>query len=209
MASSFVSQIPLIIHLIQKLKPSKVLDIGKGFGKYGFLLHEYVGIDNKKKIDAEKFLNQQSSITIDAVEVDPDLMLPHLSGIYNKVYFGDILEKYKDLPEYDVILMIDIIEHINKEGALLLLKHLLEKGSFIVIATPIKFFKQELFESVYEHHISHWTYNDFKNIGHLQVQYLDSGAIYLLSNKKINIRGFGNSFLKKIRRVARAIKNEL
>lgn len=37
MASSFINQVPVIINLIQRLKPNKVLYIGKGFGKYGFL----------------------------------------------------------------------------------------------------------------------------------------------------------------------------
>lgn len=208
MASSFINQIPTIIHLIQKLNPSTVLDIGKGFGKYGFLAHEYVGINNTKKIDPAKYLKNQSKLTIEAVEVDPDLMLPHLHQLYNKVYFGDILEIYKGLSSYDMVLMIDIIEHLDKEGALLLLKRLLQNGSNIIIATPIKYFEQELYESEYEHHISHWNEKDFKLLGFLDVQYFDAGAVYLLSNKKQEIRGFGNSFIKKIRRIARAVKTE-
>ena len=50
MASSFVSQIPVIVNLVSKLKPRKIIDIGKGFGKYGFLIHEYAGIDNQKRM---------------------------------------------------------------------------------------------------------------------------------------------------------------
>ena len=209
MASSFINQLPAIIHVIQKLKPKTILDIGKGFGKYGFLIHEYAGIDNTKKIDAVKSLQAQSNILVDAVEVDEDLMLPHLEQLYNTIYFGNILLKYKDLPAYDLVLMIDIIEHINKEEATLLLKHLLQLGNKIIIATPIKFFKQELYKSEFERHISHWTLNDFKNIGCINVQYFDAGAVYLLSNEKLDIRGFGNTWIKKIRRIARAIKNEL
>lgn len=208
MASSFINQIPVIIHLVQKLNPLTLLDIGKGFGKYGFLVHEYVGINNTKKIDPAKMLKEQSKLLIDAVEVDPDLMMPHLQQLYNKVYFGDILEMYKELPAYDTVLMIDIIEHIDKKGALLLLKQLLQQGTDIIIATPIKYFEQELYESKYEHHISHWSEKDFKQLGFLDVQYFDAGAVYLLSNKQHNIRGFGNSFIKKIRRIARAVKNE-
>ena len=41
MASSFVSQIPVVVYLLQRLAPTSMLDIGKGFGKYGFLAHEY------------------------------------------------------------------------------------------------------------------------------------------------------------------------
>ncbi len=208
MASSFIDQTPAIIHILQKLQPKKILDVGKGFGKYGFLLHEYLGIDNTKKIDPAKSLKEQSSIVVDAVEIDPDLMLPHLSHIYNKVYFGDILQLYTQLPSYDLVLMIDIIEHINKNEALVLVKQLLQRGSKIIIATPRNFFRQDLYESEFENHVSHWSVKDFKKLGFLNVQYLNAGAIYLLSQEKIDIRGFGNSWIKKIRRIARAAKNE-
>ena len=173
MASSFINQIPAIIHLIQKLKPGKILDIGKGFGKYGFLIHEYAGINNQEKINPERSLKQQSNISIDAVEVDPDLMLPHLEHIYQHVYFGDVLKIYKELPAYELVLMIDIIEHINKEEATGLLKFLLKNGSKIIVSTPIHFFEQQLYESEFENHVSHWSIKDFKSIACVDVQYFD------------------------------------
>jgi SAM-dependent methyltransferase len=209
MASSFIDQTPAIIHLLQKLKPKNILDIGKGFGKYGFLIHEYVGIDNTKKLDPTKSLKELSNISIDAVEVDEDLMLPHLTQLYNNIYFGDVLQLYNDLPVYDVVIMIDIIEHIDKEKAISLLKHFLNKGSKIIVATPKHFFEQELYESVFEHHLSHWTIKDFKSISSCASQNINAGTVYLLSNEKMDIRGFGNSCIKKIRRIARAIRNEM
>jgi len=208
MASSFISQIPGIIHLVEKLHPRKILDIGKGFGKYVFLIHEYCGIDNQVRVNPEKSLKDQSNILIDAIEVDPDLMLPHLEHIYNKIYFGDILKIYELFPKYQLVLMIDIIEHIKKEEAFHLLEHLLKNGSKIIIATPIAFFEQELYKSKFENHVSHWKLEDFENLANVDVQYFDAGAVYLLSKNKLDIRGFGNGWIKKVRRIARAIKNE-
>ncbi|RZK12486.1 MAG: hypothetical protein EOO46_03010 [Flavobacterium sp.] len=208
MASSFINQVPTIIHLVQKLQPVTVLDIGKGFGKYGFLIHEYAGINNTKKLDSSKSLRDLSEITIDAVEVDADLMLPHLSQFYRNVYFEDVLTLYPKLGNYDLVLMIDIIEHIEKNKAIELLKHLLKTGSKIIVATPIEFFEQELYESPFEHHVSHWQKKDFDNLGYLNSQFFSAGAIYLLSNEKLDVRGFGNSVIKKFRRIVRAIKNE-
>jgi len=209
MASSFSVQIPAIIYLIQQLRPKSILDIGKGFGKYGFLIHEYLGIDNEKKINPALSLAEQSAVKIDAIEVDEDLMLPHLSQIYSTIYFGDVFTIYKELPGYDLILMIDVIEHLNKGNALNMLRYFLEKKSKILIATPLKFFEQELYESQYERHISHWSLKDFKNLGCVEYQCTEGGVIYLLSNEKIEIRGFGNSILKKVRRIARLLRNEI
>ena len=209
MASSFPNQIPSIIFLLQKLKPSTVLDIGKGFGKYGFLIHEYVGIDNQKRINSKLSLAEQSNIKIDAIEVDEDLILPHLNQIYSNIFFGDVFEVYENLSQYELILMIDVIEHLDKKKALAMLNHFLAKGSKIIIATPLSYFQQELYESEYEHHISHWVVNDFKKLGYVQYQKFESGAIYLLSNQELKIRGFGNSLIKKARRIARLLRNEI
>jgi SAM-dependent methyltransferase len=209
MASSFSAQIPAIVHLLQKLSPKSVLDIGKGFGKYGFLIHEYLGIDNQKRLNPSLSMAQQIRVKIDASEVDKDLMLPHLFQFYNEVFFGDIFSVYKNVGNYDLILMIDVIEHLDKEKSIELLQYFLGKNSQIIVATPIDFFNQDLYESEFEHHVSHWTLNDFKKLGFTDCQYFDGGAVYLLAKQKIDLRGFGNSTIKKLRRIARAIKNEL
>jgi SAM-dependent methyltransferase len=209
MASSFPNQIPGIIYLVSQLNPKAVLDIGKGFGKYGFLLHEYVGVNNKRRIEPTKTLREQSQIKIDALEVDEDLMLPHLSHLYDKIEFGDVAKIYKTLGSYDLVLMIDIIEHISKEAGLAIVKHFLSKGAKLIIATPKDFFEQNLYDSTYENHISHWTLNDFKSIAFVEYQYFGAGAVYFLSNEKMTIRGFGNSFLQKLRRLGSALKSEI
>jgi hypothetical protein len=152
---------------------------------------------------------QQSDVKIDAVEVDQDLLLPHLSQLYNTVYTGDILTTYTSLPSYDLILMIDIIEHINKNEAKEMLKYFLSRGSRIIIATPLKFFEQSLYESEYEHHVSHWTSKDFAALAKINCQHMSGGGIYVLSTDKISIPGFGNSIIQRTRRIARAIRNEL
>lgn len=209
MASSFSAQIPAIIHLLQKLAPKSVLDIGKGFGKYGFLIHEYLGIDNTKRLNPSLSMAQQSAVKIDAVEVDDDLMLPHLNQFYNEAFFGDVFSIYKNLDNYDLILMVDVIEHLEKEKAIELLKYFISKNSKILIATPIHFFQQELYKSDYEHHVSHWAPGDFKKLGYTDYQHFDGGAVYLLSKEETDIIGFGNSAIKKLRRIAKAIRNEI
>ena len=209
MASSFVEQIPTIIRLIQSLGPKRVLDIGKGFGKYGFLIHEYVGIDNLKRIDPSKTLAELSNLKIDAVEADKDLMLPHLNQIYTTTFAGDVTKIYKDLPSFELVLMIDVIEHLDKGSAVEVLKYFLELNTNILIATPINYFQQELYESDYEHHISHWKLKDFKALGIVESQYFGDGAVYLLSTRKLNLNNFGNSFYKKLKRIRRAILREI
>lgn len=84
----------------------------------------------------------QSRVKIDAIEVDKDLLLPHLSQFYSEVFAEDVFELYKNLPRYDLILMIDVIEHSDKEKAIAMLKYFLSKNSVMLIATPISFFNK-------------------------------------------------------------------
>lgn len=209
MASSFQSQISTIIHLAMKLQPKTVLDVGKGFGKYGFLLHEYIGINPHKRINPSMKMKEQSSVIIDAVDADPDLMLPHLDQLYDHVYMQDIHQNMNFQRRYDLVLMVDVIEHLKKEEAITFLKKCLAEGSALIVATPVDFFEQDLYESEYEHHVSHWKLGDFQKLGQVDMQIIDGGAVYLLSNSKIDIRGFGRGYMKKLRRIMRAIRNEI
>jgi len=209
MASSYLAQIPIIVYLISKLEPKRVLDIGKGFGKYGFLIHEYVGIDNSKNINPDYKLRELSKIVIDAVEVDKELLLPHLDQIYNHVYNDNILNIYQNLNNYDLILMIDVIEHLEKDSATWMLKYFISNGIKIIVATPQKFFEQHLYNSKFEEHISFWDKKDFEKFCNVDHQLIDGGVVYLLSSEKLNIRGYGSALIKKLRRIFRSLKNEI
>jgi hypothetical protein len=213
MASSFASQIPTIVHLVQSLAPKRVLDIGKGFGKYGFLLHEYAGIDNKSRPEPTRTLADQSRLHLEAVEVNPSYLWPHLSHIYKAVHVGRIEELYATLPDYDVVLMIDVIEHLPKEAGRRIVDHFVQRGAAMVVATPKEFFQQELYDSDDEHHVSHWTTRDFEKPGiWLDHQRNGAGCVYLIRKEgrtARRIRGFGNAPLTKLRRVMRLLRDEL
>ena len=208
MASSFLSQISIIVYLISRLKPASILDIGKGFGKYGFLIHEYVGIGDKKPINPALSMKDQSKVKIDAVEADHNLLMTHLEYFYDKIYSANILEIYRKLDRYDLVLMIDVIEHLDKNSTLEMIKYFISQNYVLIIASPKLFFDQELYCSPYERHVSFWSPKDFKSLCNVDYQKVDAGVIYLLSQEKLDIRGFGRGFIKKIRRLARAFINE-
>jgi SAM-dependent methyltransferase len=208
MGTSYAEQIPQIIHVVQQLRPRRVLDVGKGFGKYGLLLHEFAGLDTSKRVEPSLPLKMQSSLTIDAVEIDSDLILPHLDQLYSEVFFGDVTEIQNRLPRYDLILMVDVIEHIAKPKGEKLLREWIRRGEAVLISTPISFFRQHLFQSPHEEHVSYWCTRDFRQIGHTIVQYVGPSALFLISPQPINIRGFGNGLMHRLRRCARFIRNE-
>jgi GDP-mannose 4,6 dehydratase len=137
------------------------------------------------------------------VEVDPRYFRRH-------VHVGRVEELFHDLPVYDLVLMVDVIEHIDKAPASLVLNSFLARGSTVLVATPRYFFQQELYESPDERHVSFWTLRDFygpdRTIFH---QNVGPSAIYVLKEGRMNrIPGFGNDPLTRVRRLARLTLSE-
>lgn len=96
---------------------------------------------------------------VDAVEVFDKYITDLQEKIYDNIFIGDITEL--EIGEYDLILLIDVIEHIEKEKALELVSKLKKKGKLLII-TPKDFcVHPERYGNKHEEHISHFTYNDF------------------------------------------------
>jgi hypothetical protein len=73
---------------------------------------------------------------------------PHIAQFYRKVSMGRVETIYRELGTYDVVLMIDVIEHIEKSIAFLVLRHFVDSRSIVVVSSPIQFFRQENFGSM-------------------------------------------------------------
>jgi SAM-dependent methyltransferase len=203
MASSFIEQVAVVAPLLQQLAPTSVLDIGKGFGKYGFLLHECVGITEDVTPDPTRKFKDQSTVRVDGVEIQPNYMLPHMEHIYDEIHMGDITEIYPTLTGYDVVLMADVIEHLDKDKGIEVLKHFLADGSAIVVSTPYNFWTQEnLYGNPWETHRSLWMPPDFSFAPFLLWQSAGRGRVYLLANTQRRVsRDFGSHPRKGLRRL--------
>lgn len=207
MASSIYQQIPIIIPAIQELAPATMLDIGKGFGKYGFLTHEFAGIPTDRQPDPSRMLKQQSSIAIDAVEVQADYLWPHIEHIYRRVFVGDITELHRELSGYDLVLMADVIEHLERDAAKVVVQHFLAQGSTLLIATPARFFQQVIYESEWETHRSFWEPKDFAFAPYVDWQTVGQGRVFLVAPQRRSLRGFGHRPMPRVRRFARAVRD--
>jgi len=145
-----------MVDWIVKTKPQSVLDIGVGYGKWGFLSREYTDIN------AHNYDPSTWQVRIDGVEAFPEYATPTYSYIYNNIYYGDVREVLPNLPDYDLVIIGDVIEHFPKEDGQRLLAELRKKARYILLSSPTVFFTQELFDNDYETHHSLWTVDDFK-----------------------------------------------
>jgi hypothetical protein len=161
------------------LKPTSVLDIGVGFGKYGVLCREYLDLwDGRQKYEFTK--------RIDGVEVFPNYITPLHKFIYNNIYSEDIIKLVDKIDfKYELVLLIDVLEHFNKDQGKWLLEKLLSKCTGILVSIPKKPGPQkDAFDNIYETHRSRWTKNELTNIGNCNFTKDNTSFIVYISKEK-------------------------
>lgn len=165
MPSSFVDSFPPIVKLLIQANPRRVMDIGPGWGKYGLACREYL----------------QDLQALHAIEVHAG-RLPVQDCIYDGVYTGDVrLHKSPQFwARWDLVLLIDVIEHVPHDDGHTLLRHILDAGTDVLVATPKQFFEQYDDRNPYETHRSHWIWSDFKHYDILGDSSTIDAIIYVL-----------------------------
>lgn len=162
MPSSNLALAPTIIHLVHTQSHKSVLDVGPGRGKYGLLLREY--------------LNEPPEI-LDAIEVEPSYVTDRLRAVYDEVFLDDVRNwSRQDLGFYDVVLLVDVIEHLDKSDGLELLGRIPGR---VVICTPEEFFSNGPGLPPSEEHRSLWTKPDFESVRTVEADVSALGGIIL------------------------------
>jgi hypothetical protein len=138
-----------------RVRPRRVLDVGVGFGKWGYLLREALDfIDGRVERD-----EWQARIDgIDARSYDA----PLAAWVYDDVRIADVLDAAGDIEGYDLVVLGDVIEHFEKADGLALLRALLARNRNVLVVTPFFYFGQEVEGNPYQRHRSHWTIDDFR-----------------------------------------------
>jgi 2-polyprenyl-3-methyl-5-hydroxy-6-metoxy-1,4-benzoquinol methylase len=147
MATSDHWQIPHVVSIFKDLDPDTVLDVGCGWGKYGLLAREY-----------------SRASRVDGV----DMYAPRYP-VYDHAYQGNIREIERvlppDAPRYDLVILIEVIEHLEKPAAYELLDKLRRIGKRVLVTTPIGFRVQDIPDMPYEKHRSGWMPWEFQKAG--------------------------------------------
>lgn len=159
MPTSWYQAIPQIMDLIQQQNPQSILDIGVGFGKYGLLIRDTL------EIPFERYHQQQWQVKLHGVEVFPAYKNVLHDYLYDQVLYGNILDLTENISHYDVILLIDVLEHFSKTEGLQLIENLLKRtNKSLIVSTPAYPAPQEEYAgNKYEKHKSIWSPSDLSN----------------------------------------------
>jgi glycosyltransferase involved in cell wall biosynthesis len=157
MPASWYEAIPSIVSRVRRENPKTILDIGIGFGKYGMLLRESLDIS------LGRYERDSWAVRIDGVEAFPEYRNPIHDYAYDNVYYGAVPGVLNGLPSYDVVLLVDVLEHFTKEEGLDVIRELKSHSrKCLVISTPLHPSEQEAYlGNEYECHRSRWGPMDF------------------------------------------------
>jgi 2-polyprenyl-3-methyl-5-hydroxy-6-metoxy-1,4-benzoquinol methylase len=181
---------PLNLHsvlmLLNNLAPRRVLDIGCGFGKYGVLAREYLDVWH------ERITRQQWQTRIVGIEAFPDYRNPIHEYVYNQVHFGDASAILPGLDgQFDVVLILDVIEHLEKPAAQQLVRESLKRSPVVIVSTPAEFYAQTaLCGNPFEMHRCHWTAADFERGVSLRTFDLVACKIFVASREPLPDKSF-------------------
>jgi cyclopropane fatty-acyl-phospholipid synthase-like methyltransferase len=158
MPTSHLFQLNEIMELITLADPKRVLDIGVGFGKFGFLMREYLELWDR----GQKY--GQRSRVIEGVEIFEDYLTPVHRMIYDKIHIGSALDVLPTLQDrYDLILMVDVFEHFSYEDGIRLLEMCRRRGESLILSIPRDIGHQgPSYGNPHEAHQFQWTRKHFR-----------------------------------------------
>ena len=178
--------VPLVVEVVKEIKPESILDIGCGFGRYGFLFREALDVSFQ---NSHSFARADWERKIDAVEVCADYITELQKYIYNRIFIGDIIKIIDEdiLGNYDIIFMGDVIEHLNRASGWRLLDWAYANANkMVVIATP-SFFMSGLENDEYAIHRSLWRPADFGKFPNKKMVILENRVLCVfLAKQNVN-----------------------
>lgn len=134
MPSSTPQGLTTMVRMIQEAHPASILDVGVGYGKWGFLCREYL----------EAYEGRVYPESWSAKLIGIEIFEPYVRGfgwtrsIYNEIYVGDALDVARKLVAFDLVIAGDVIEHLEKQRAADLIELLKSKAlKMLLVSIPL------------------------------------------------------------------------
>jgi 2-polyprenyl-3-methyl-5-hydroxy-6-metoxy-1,4-benzoquinol methylase len=147
-----------LFNFLYTANPKSILDVGIGFGHMGVMFRVYTDIR------WARMKNWKTELI--GMEIDKDYINPIWHYVYDAVYFGDATKLVPELKrKFDLVFLGDIVEHLEEESSIKLVKDCIEKANkYVVITTPAIFRanKNEAKEFNNPHEEHKWLFDENK-----------------------------------------------
>lgn len=151
------------IRLALKISPDSVLDVGFGFGMWGFLLREYLDV---RRFHTWKGLNSANwKVRVDGVDVfEKYVRTPGIEYLYDNLYAMPAAQLFRRLGQdgyassYDLVIFSHVLEHMPKDEGLFCIEKALATCGNVIIGLPIHDHEEKVlsFGNPHEAHSSEW-----------------------------------------------------
>jgi hypothetical protein len=173
MPVSDVNNIAPILSEVARLNPRSILDLGIGFGKYGVLCREVLeGVHGR--CDPRLW-----NVRIEGVE-GFEVYRNYVWAAYDRVHVEDFREHYTRYKDFDLVLMIDSLEHCEAEDSHRILSFLLSANKNVIVSVPKGVCPQgAVFGNELERHRSVW--NSAADFAQYRPRVLHNGVCLVMS----------------------------
>jgi SAM-dependent methyltransferase len=162
MATACWKHLTFVIDVLRDLRPESVLDVGTGFGKYGFLVREYLDVYNYR------IYRRDWKVVLDGIEAHEPYIMEHQRYLYNSLHRGDACRLIENLGQYDMVIAGDMVEHQEKANALRLLAAMTDHArKWVLISIPLgRSWPQEEYDgNQFDAHRSEWSARELRGLG--------------------------------------------
>jgi len=171
--SSHWSKLTPVMELVVGSGATSVLDVGTGSGKFGVLCREYLEVYPARDsvIQARDRAQAElagAKIRLEGIEGCAEYISALHDLVYDRLYIGDAVTVLRSLAEgaYDLVLLIDVLEHLPKDHGFSLLQQCRRVGRTVIVATPRGFTSQSaLFGNDLECHRCQWSRRELRRAG--------------------------------------------
>src|SRR3954447_7863014 len=111
-----------------KIAPSRVLDIGVGFGRWGIITREFCDVW------FGRVFKDNWQVHLEGIEGFEKSITDYHRQFYNKIHIGDAAELIPQLDgPWSVTIYGDVLEHFTREKASELLNASLDKSDYVLV----------------------------------------------------------------------------
>ena len=165
MMTSYAENIKPILDVIAELRPMKTLDVGSAFGKYGLLIREL----QCSLICEDHDLEPVEVFQIDCMEkAQYFIKKKYHEHLYDNHFHIDArTHEWETIPKYNLVLLIDVVEHWSKEEGIRIIKAIKEHtGAKVLVSTPreVVMYEKDYYGTDCPKHQSQWKASDFIGI---------------------------------------------
>ena len=150
---------PILCAVNQKI-PRNILEIGVGTGKWGMLVREYLDVWYRKSTSFDPLAT--GAVVLDGIEIHEGYRNPLWSS-YNSIIIGDACDLLPLMTWHDLILCIEVLEHLDRKSGKALMTQALRRCSTLIISytnSP----QGPAFNNEHERHLSMWSEEDLREV---------------------------------------------